>query len=32
MTSPVMRNDAIAMLPEEQQLAVPIVRGQWPTV
>src|SRR5437879_13220255 len=30
--SPVMRNDAIAMLPKEQHLRVPVVRGQRPTV
>src|ERR1700676_4887035 len=32
MTSPVVRNDAIALLPEEQHLAVPVVRGQWPAM
>jgi hypothetical protein len=32
MPPPVMRDDAIAMLLKEQQLPVPVVRGQWPAV
>ena len=32
MTAPVMRNDAIATLAEEQHLPVPVVRAQRPTV
>ncbi len=32
MTPPVVRDHAIAMLPEEQHLGVPVVRGQRPTV
>src|SRR6266404_538440 len=29
---PVMRDDAIAMLPKERHLPVPVVRGQWPAM
>ena len=32
MTPPVVRDHAIAALPEEQHLPVPVVRGQRPTV
>src|SRR5580704_12166731 len=32
MASPVVRNDAIATLPEEQHLAVPVVRSQRPAM
>src|SRR5580700_5354808 len=32
MPPPVMRDDAIATLPEEQHLPIPIVRAQWPAM
>ncbi len=32
MPPPVVRDDAIAVLPEEQHLSVPVVRGQWPAM
>src|SRR3979490_1359565 len=32
MTSPVVRNDSIALLAEEQHLSVPVVRGKRPAM
>jgi hypothetical protein len=32
MTSPVMRNHAVAKLSEVEHLPVPVVSAQWPTV
>src|ERR1700736_2329353 len=32
MPPPVVRDDAIATLPEKQHLPVPVVRGQWPAM
>ena len=32
MAPPVVRDDAIASLAEEQHLSVPVVRAQWPAV
>ncbi len=32
MAPPVVRNDAVAMLPEEQHLPIPVIRGQGPTM
>src|SRR5208282_2322005 len=32
MTAPVVRNDAIAALTEEEHLAVPVVSAQWPAM
>lgn len=30
VATPVVRNDAVAMLNEEQHLRIPIVAGEWP--
>src|SRR5450631_1973330 len=32
VSTPVSRDDTIALLPEEQHLSVPVVGGEWPAV